>query len=103
MLELNSTAFGQTIAAEPLVIVDFWAEWCAPCRMFAPIFQQLANEMEGQAVFAKVDVDKESRLAEELAVSSIPTLILFKNGQQVERIVGVRSKDAVAAVIAKYR
>ena len=85
-----------------VVLVDFWASWCGPCRMVGPIIDQLAEEYEGKVTVGKVNVDEESALASEFAVVSIPTIIVFKDGKQVEKLVGVRSFDDFCDVLDKY-
>ena len=76
-------------------LVDFWAPWCMPCRMIAPIVEEIAEEMQGKAVVGKVNVDEEGELAMQFGVASIPTLIVFKGGKEVKRVVGVQSKAAL--------
>src|SRR3989344_262562 len=76
-----------------VVVVDFWAEWCGPCKIMSPIFDEVAGEMKGKANFGKVDVDANQDLAQEYEVMSIPTTILFKNGEQSDRFVGVIDKE----------
>ena len=82
----------QVIASDVPVLVDFWAEWCGPCRMIAPIVEDLAGEYEGRLKVVKVDVDENNNLAYRYGVMSIPTLGLFKGGQLVERLVGYMPK-----------
>jgi len=75
------------------VLVDFWAAWCAPCRVMAPILNELADVLDGEAVIAKLDVDQNRQTASAFKIRGIPTMILFKNGREVERFVGVKSRD----------
>ena len=77
--------------------VDFWAEWCGPCKIIGPLFDAAAKEMHGKVNFAKVDVDKETELSERFEVMSIPTLIFFKNGEVVDIVNGVISKEEIIA------
>jgi thioredoxin 1 len=81
------------------VLVDFWASWCGPCRMLGPFFEDCANEFDGRAVFAKVNVDEERDLASTYKVMSVPTLILFKDGSAIKKTVGVISKQAMAEIV----
>ena len=85
-----------------VVLVDFWASWCGPCRMVGPIIDQLAEEYAGKVTVGKVNVDEESALASEFAVVSIPTIIVFKDGKQVEKLVGVRGFDDFCDILDKY-
>lgn len=102
MAVLNVT--GENFEAEVLksdlpVLVDFWAEWCGPCRMVGPVVDELAGEMEGKLKVVKVNVDQAQDLAGSYQVMSIPTLILFKGGELVEQIVGAVSKDQLSEKI----
>jgi thioredoxin 1 len=81
------------------VIVDFWASWCGPCRMVAPVMEQLAQEYEGRAVIGKVNVDEEGELAAKFKIMSIPTVILFKDGQMADKIIGARPKSDFAKLL----
>ena len=81
------------------ILIDFWAEWCGPCKMIAPIFEELADEMEDVASFGKLNVDEQQELAVQFRVMSIPTLILFKNGEAVAKSVGLINKDKMKELI----
>ena len=83
------------------VLIDFWATWCGPCRMMAPVVEEIAEEYEGKLKVAKVNVDEEEALAVKFGIFSIPTLVLMKDGQVADTLVGYRPKEAVVAFIDK--
>jgi thioredoxin 1 len=85
-----------------IMLVDFWASWCGPCKMIAPIVEQIASENEGKIKVGKLDVDANGQTAMKYGVMSIPTLILFKNGQPVERLVGYQPKERLMAKIKPH-
>ena len=84
------------------MLVDFWATWCGPCRMIAPVIEEIAEAYDGRALVGKVDVDEEPGLAQRFGVMSIPTLIVFKDGKVVEQAVGARGKQDVAAMLDRH-
>lgn len=83
----------EVVNSDKPVIIDYWASWCGPCRMVAPIMEELSEEYDGKAKICKVNVDEEGELAAKFRIMSIPTIMLYKNGEMIERIVGARSKD----------
>lgn len=84
------------------ILVDFWAAWCGPCRMVAPVIEQLAKELSGKVRFGKLDVDANQRTAGRFQVQSIPTLLVFKGGKEVDRIIGAQSKQAILNRLKAY-
>lgn len=89
---LNDENFEKSIS-HGVTLVDFYADWCGPCRMIAPIMEELANEMHGQATIAKLDIESAQKTTSSFQVTSIPTIILFKDGKEVKRVVGVKGKE----------
>lgn len=100
-LEITSSNFEETIKGSDIVLVDFWATWCGPCKMVAPIIDEIANEFQGKAVVGKVNVDEHATLAEQFGIMSIPTMIIFKNGEIAEKMVGPRTKAQIEAALTK--
>lgn len=98
----TADSFEKAIAGDQVVLVDFFATWCGPCRMIAPSVEQLAAEYDGRAVVGKVDVDQEPTLAQRFGVMSIPTLVVLKGGKVVEQAVGARGKADIAAMIERH-
>ena len=95
-LTLTDTNFqAEVIDSKLPVLVDFWAEWCGPCKMIAPMLEELATEYAGKVKIGKVNIDEEGALATPYRITAIPTLLLFKNGQVIDQMVGAKSKSAL--------
>jgi len=94
--------FDEIISKYDAVVVDFWAPWCGPCRLIAPVIEKLAKEMKGKVVFAKLNVDENPKMAMKYRVMSIPTLILFKNGKIMDRLVGALPEDMLRDWVERY-
>ena len=96
---LTENTFNAAISAAPLALVDFWATWCGPCKIVGPVVEKLASDYDGRALVGKVEADSETALSERFGISSIPTLIFFKNGAEIERIVGVVPEAALREIL----
>ena len=102
-IELTDGNFSQEVLkADTPVLVDFWAVWCGPCKMIAPVVEQIASEYEGKLKVGKVDVDNNQQTAMQYGIRSIPTLLVFKDGRVVEQIVGAAPKKALTDKLAKH-
>lgn len=99
MKSLDNNNFEETIAQDKLTFVDFWAEWCGPCRMLMPIVEEISSEIGDKANICKVNVDEAPEVASKFNIRSIPTMILFKNGKPVETVVGAKSKAEILDLI----
>ncbi len=100
IITLNDENFANEVKESSIpILVDFWAEWCAPCRMVAPVLDELAEEFDGKIKIGKVNVDQNRSVAAQYGVMSIPTLILFKNGELVEQMVGAQPKENLQKVL----
>ena len=98
-LEITDSNFNDVISRNKTVLVDFWAEWCGPCRVIGPVIEELANEYEGKAIIGKLDVDSNQESSVKYGVRSIPTILTFKDGEIVDRQVGAVPKETLTNVI----
>ena len=98
ILQLNENTYKELMQKQGVAVVDFYATWCPPCKMLAPIMEEIADEAEGYTV-AKLDIDEAINIANELGVMSIPTVIIFKDGEEKERLVGFRNKEELLKAI----
>ncbi|HIW87593.1 MAG TPA: thioredoxin [Candidatus Onthomorpha intestinigallinarum] len=102
-LQITDATFDQLVAgADKLVVVDFWAEWCGPCRKVSPIIDELAAEYEGKAIIGKCDVDGNNDVTTRFGIRNIPTVLFIKNGEVVDKLVGAQTKAAFVEKIEKY-
>ncbi len=101
-INVSDGDFQDTLERYPVVLVDFWADWCGPCKMMEPVLEELASEYKGDLVVGKMNVDKNGTVPNQFQVSSIPTLVLFKDGEPVERLVGAMQKDQLSQKVEQY-
>lgn len=99
---LTDATFDEIIKKYDVVVVDCWAEWCGPCRMIAPIIEELAKEMQGKVVFGKLNVDENMEIPSRYYISAIPTLLIFKGGKLVDKVVGALPKPYLQRKISQY-
>jgi len=102
VVKLDSSSFDNFLNTDLPVLVDFWADWCMPCRMMAPVMEELAQAYAERALFGKVNVDENPQIASRYGIMSIPHFLIFKNGTRVEKIVGAVGRDPLENAIKKY-
>jgi thioredoxin 1 len=101
-INVSSADFANLVLkSDKIVLVDFWAQWCGPCKMIAPTLKEIAKEYAGKVIVAKVDIDKNQELAMNYKIQNIPTLLIFKNGKDVEKLIGAYPKDSYVDMIKK--
>ncbi|MDU4861026.1 MAG: thioredoxin [Terrisporobacter othiniensis] len=98
----NSQFYNKIRTSDKLVVMDFFATWCGPCKMLAPIFESLSSEMSDKVDFAQIDIDRSLEVVEEYKIVSVPTMIIFKNGKEVQRIVGFVPKEQIKSKIKAH-
>ena len=102
-VEITDQSFQETVLnSDKPVLVDFWATWCGPCRMLGPIIEEIATDFEGKALVGKVDVDNNQQVSVDYGIRNIPTVLIFKNGKVVDKIVGVAPKEVIAEKLNSY-
>jgi len=101
-ITISDTNFNETIQRHPLMLIDCWAEWCGPCRMVAPVIDELARDYGDRLVVGKLNVDENPTTAMQFNIMSIPTLLIMKNGKEVDRIIGAVPKKAIEEGLKKY-
>ncbi|GIO94986.1 thioredoxin [Paenibacillus sp. FSL W8-0187] len=103
IVNVTDQSFVSEVEGQGTVVVDFWAPWCGPCKMLAPILEELSTDLGDAVKIAKVNVDENPESAARFGVMSIPTMIFFKDGQPVDKVVGLNSKEALKGIIAKHQ
>ena len=100
--ELTKSIYDDFINNNSVAVVDFWADWCAPCKMMAPILEDVSFELSGEVSFAAVNIDENALLGESMRITNIPTMIVYVNGKEVNRIVGIKNKQSLRSILEKH-
>ena len=98
-VHFNKEGFDKALASGQLLMVDFWADWCGPCKMLAPVLEEISNEVSEDKIVAKIDIDQNMEIARQFRIMSVPTMITFKNGAAVFKMIGVHEKDEIVSKI----
>ena len=101
-IDLSDSDFHEVVKSHPVMVVDFWAPWCGPCRVVSPVLEELSGEMAGKVTFGKLNVDDNPRVAQEFGIQGIPTIMIFKNGEPVDGLVGAAPKTTIVDRIKPY-
>jgi thioredoxin 1 len=101
-IEITDSSFEDETKKYPLMVVDCWAAWCGPCRMIGPVVEELAQEYQGKIVFGKLNVDENRETSQKFGIMSIPTLLVMKDGQEIDRLIGAAPKEYLEAELKKY-
>jgi thioredoxin 1 len=101
VIPVDERQFGQILQQYPALVIDFWAEWCGPCRRVGPIVEELAQEFAGKVTFAKCDTDHNQRLAMQFGISAIPCLLFFSHGKMVDRLIGALPRESIRAKVVR--
>lgn len=99
VLNITEENYEDIVNGNKAVLIDFYADWCGPCKMMSPVIDEIANEFEGKVVVGKVNIDKETKLASKFEIMSIPTIIIFKDNNIIKEFVGVQSKDTIVNIL----
>jgi len=101
-ITVTDATFNQAVQQHPLMVIDCWASWCSPCRIIAPVIDEIAKDYAGKVVFGKLNVDENPQISEQFGIFSIPTLLIIKNGNEVDRIVGAVPKQLIESKLQKH-